>query len=130
MLLSKLKNDIGLFFTRGYQKNIDIYYIVLSYLHLPKNTICKNSDIIILFKQTLRGIIHLLHDITDFDMNLEELKQLCRRACQNDCDYLRKDRFAKIGEGRYTIRNCKKNYVCRKHAWNETFLININGRIL
>ena len=42
-------------------------------------------------------------------MNLEEWKQLCRKALENDYDYLQIDRFAKIGNGRYTIRNCNKN---------------------
>ena len=39
-------------------------------------------------------------------MNLKEWKQLCRKAWENDDDYLQEDRFPKIGEGRYTIRKC------------------------
>ena len=109
MLLSKQESNIDLFFTRGRHKKIDIYYISQSYFHLPKNTIRNNSNIIILFKQTLRDIILLFHDIAGLDMNLEEWKQLCRKAWENDYDYLQIDRFAKIGNGRYTIRNCNKN---------------------
>ena len=41
-------------------------------------------------------------------MNLEEWKQLCSKAWENDYEYLQTDRFAKIGEGRYTFRNCNK----------------------
>ena len=40
-------------------------------------------------------------------MTLEEWKQLCRKAWENDYN-LQLDRFAKTGEGRYTIRNCNK----------------------
>ena len=40
-------------------------------------------------------------------MNLEEWKQLCGKAWENDYDYLQIDRIAKK-EGRYTIRNCIK----------------------
>ena len=108
MLLSKQTSDIDLFFTRGRHHSIDIYYISQSYFHLPKNTIRNNSNIIILFKQTLRDIILLFHDIAGLDMNLEEWKSLCRKAWEKDYDYLQIDRFAKIGEGRYTIRNCNK----------------------
>ena len=108
MLLSKQESNIDLFFTRGRHKNIDIYYISQSYIHLPKNTIRNNSNKIILFKQTLRDIILLFHDIAGLDMNLEEWKDLCRKAWENDYDYLQIDRFAKIGRGRYTIRNCNK----------------------
>ena len=109
MLLSKQESNIDLFFTRGRHNNIDIYYIPQSHFHLPKNTIRINSNIFILFKQTLRDIILLFHDIAGLDMHLEEWKQLCRKAWENDYDYLQIDRFAKIGEGRYTIRNCDKN---------------------
>ena len=108
ILLSKQESNIDLFFTRGGHNIIDIYYISQSYFHLPKNTIRINSNIIILFKQTLRDIILLFHDIAGLDMNLEEWKQLCRKAWGNDYDFLQIDRFAKIGNGRYTFRNCNK----------------------
>ena len=72
MLLSKQESNIDLFFTRGRHNNIDIYYIFQSFFHLPKNTIRNNSNKIILFKQTLRDIILLFHDIAGLDMNLEE----------------------------------------------------------
>ena len=109
MLLSKQESNIDLFFTRGRHNNIDIYYNSQSHFHLPKNTIRNNSNKIILFKQTLRDIILLFHDIAGLDMNLEEWRQLCRKAWENDYDFLQIDRFAKIGNGRYTIRNCNKN---------------------
>ena len=109
MLLSKQESNIDLFFTRGRHNNIDIYYISQSYFHLPKNTIRNNSIIIFLLKQTLRDIILLFHDIAGLDMNLEEWKQLCRKAWENYYDYLQMDRFAKTGNGRNTIRNCNKN---------------------
>ena len=41
-------------------------------------------------------------------MNREEWKQLCRKAWENDYDYLQTDRFAKTGKGSYTIRLCNK----------------------
>ena len=100
MLLSKQESNIDLFFTRGRHHYTDIYYTSQRYFHLPKNTIRKNSNIIILFKQILRDIIPLIHDTAGLDMNLKEWKQLCRKAWENDFDYLQVDRFAKIGEGR------------------------------
>ena len=41
-------------------------------------------------------------------MNLEEWKQLRRMSWENDSNPLQIDRFAKIGEMRYTIRNCRE----------------------
>ena len=83
IILSKQESKIDLFFTRGGHNNIDIYYISQSYFHLPKNTIRNNSNLIILFKQTLRDIILLFHEIAGLDMNLDEWKQLCRKAWEN-----------------------------------------------
>ena len=94
MLLSKEESNIDLFFTRGRPNNIDHSYIFRSYFHLPKNTIRNKSNKIILFKQTLRDIILLFHDIAGLDMNIEEWKQLRRRAWENDYEYLQIDRFA------------------------------------
>ena len=86
MLLSKQKSNVDMSFTRGRHNIIDIYYISQSYFHLPKNTIGNNSSIFTLFKQTLRDIIVLFHDIAGLDMILEEWKQLCRTAWGNDYD--------------------------------------------
>ena len=45
-------------------------------------------------------------------MNLYVRKQICRKAWENDYEYSQIDRFAKIRNGRYTIRNCNKiNYI-------------------
>ena len=100
MLLLKRANNIDLFFTRGRHNDIDIYYISQNDFHLPKNTIRNISKKIVFFKQTLGDIILLFHDIAGLDMKLEEWKQLCRKAWENDYVYLQIDRPAEIGEGR------------------------------
>ena len=48
---------------RGRHQNFDFYYKSQNYFNLPKNTISNNSNVIFLFKQTLRDIILLFHDI-------------------------------------------------------------------
>ena len=42
-------------------------------------------------------------------MNIEERKQLCRKAWEHEYDFLHIDRFAKKELGRYTMRNFDKN---------------------
>ena len=37
--------------------------------------------------------------VAGIDMNLEEWKQLCRRAWEKDYEYLQLDSFAKLGDG-------------------------------
>ena len=109
MLLSKQESNFDMFFTRGCHKHIGIYYISHSYFHFPKNTIRNNSNEIILLRQTLRDITLLFHDIAGSDMTSEEWKELCRKASETEYVYLLIDRFAKIGNSRYTIKNCIKN---------------------
>ena len=80
-----------------------------AFLIYQKNTIHNNSKRIILFKQTLRDIIpFVFEDKTVLDMNLEEWKSLCRQAWENGYECSQVDRFAKIGEGRYTVKNFTK----------------------
>ena len=111
MLLSEQESNIDLFFTRGRHNNIDIYYVSQSFFPPPKITIRNNSNIIILFKRTLRDIILLSQNISGLDIKLEKWKQFCRKAWENDYEGLQIERFAKTGEGRYTITNCSKNTV-------------------
>ena len=81
MLLSKHKSKSDLFFTRGRHSNFDEYYIPQSFFHIPKMTVRNLSSIILtLFKQTLRYIIVLFHDIAGLDMDSEEWKSLCGKA--------------------------------------------------
>ena len=74
-----------------------------------------------MYKQTLRVIILLNHDIAGLTINLEDWKELGRMAWENEYENLQIDRFAKIGEGRFTIRNCNKNvyYAFRKQNLSE-----------
>ena len=109
MLLSKRESKFILLFTGERHSNNDIYYIIQSYFRFAKITIRNNSNRIIPFSQTLRDIILRFQDIAGLGMNLEEWKKLSRKARETEYEYLQVDRFAKIGEGRYTIKNCNEN---------------------
>ena len=68
------------FFTRGRHNLCDVYYSSQSYFDVPKRTIRMNSNIIILFRQSLRDVEHIYRDIAGFDMSYDEFKKLCREA--------------------------------------------------
>ena len=88
MLLSEQATNNVLFFTRECYKNMDTYlFISQSYFHLPKNKICTNSNKKFLFKQTLKDIILIFHDIAGLGMTLQEWISLCCKARQNVHDY-------------------------------------------
>ena len=63
LLVSKQASNIDLIFRRGRQNILCLNYISQNFTHLPKKSICNNSNLIVFFKQSLRDIILLLHDI-------------------------------------------------------------------
>ena len=87
-----------------------------------KLTLRKNFNINDLFKQSLRAIILLFHYRTGIDMSLDERKPLCRKVWENDYGYLQVDRFAKIGEVRYSTRNCLKTTYIEGTTKTKQFL--------
>ena len=96
LLLSKQASNFDLFFRRERHNKIDIYYVSQSYFHRQKTKIRDNSKIKVLFEQTITDIIHLFHDIAGWDINLQDWIQLCRKAWENDYEYLQKDTFGDI----------------------------------
>ena len=100
---------IDQFFIRGRHNNLDIYYLSQSYFDLPKRTIRKNSNKIILFNQTLKDIEHIYRDVAGYDMDYNEFKELCRKSWEDEYNYLCIDRSKKRDQGRYCICNESKN---------------------
>ena len=80
MLGAKNTSQIDEFFTRGRHEDLDVYYISQSYFALPRQSIRNNSDRLIMFKQTLRDVQSMYHDIGAFDMIYDEFKEMCRVA--------------------------------------------------
>ena len=80
-MLDSNQKVIDPFFTRGRHKLCDVYYLCQSYFDAPeKKRVRINSNIIILFQQTLKDVEHIHRDIAGFDMSYEEFKSLCRKA--------------------------------------------------
>ena len=89
---------------------------------MPKSNFQNNSNKFVLFKQTLKDIILLFHDIPVLEANLKNWKQLCRKAWEHDYEFLPIDRFAKIGEGIYTISICNKTTYIERTLETALFL--------
>ena len=93
------------FFIRGRQKNCDIYYLPQSYFDLAKRTIQKTSNKIILYKQTLKDIENIYRDVGGYDMSQDDFKQLCRKSCEEEYNYLCLDNSKRRDPGTYCIFN-------------------------
>ena len=88
MLGAKNSSQIDEFFTRGRHEDIDVYYISQTYFGLPRQSIRKNSDKLILFKQTLRDVQSMYYDIGAYDMKYDEFKEMCHKAWDEKYNYL------------------------------------------
>ena len=108
ILRAKNSSQIDEFFTRGRHENLDVYYICQSYFGLPRQSIRNNSDRLILFKQTLRDVQSMYHDIGAFDMIYDEFKEMCRVAWSEKFNYLCIDMSKNKNEGKYRIFNESK----------------------
>ena len=63
MLGAPNSSQIHEIFIRGRHEDLDVYYISQSYFALPRQSIRNNSDILILFKQTLGDVQSMYYDI-------------------------------------------------------------------
>ena len=108
MLGAKNSSQIDEFFTRGRHEDLDVYYISQSYFALPRQSIRNNSDILILFKQTLRDVQSMYYDIGAYDMSYHEFKLMCHKAWDEKYNYLCIDMTKNKTEGRYSIFNESK----------------------
>ena len=104
-MLDSNQKLIDPFFTRGRHNDLDVYYLSQSYFDLPKRAIRNNSNIIILFQQTLKDVEHIYRDIAGFDMSNDEFKSLCREAWRDNYKYLLINRLEDKNGSKYMICN-------------------------
>ena len=105
MLGAKNSSQIDEFFTRGRHEDLDVYYISQSYFALPRQSIRNNSDILLLFKQTLRDVQSMYYDIGAYDMKFDEFKEMCHKAWDERFNYLCIDMTKNKNDGKYRIFN-------------------------
>ena len=67
------------------------------------------SDILILFKQTLKDDHSMYYDIGAYDMLYSEFKEMCRKAWSEKFNYLCIDMNESKNEGKYCIFNENNN---------------------
>ena len=93
------------FFTRGRHKLCDVYYLCQGNFDAPKKTVRNNSNIIILFQQTLKDVEHIHRDIAGFDISYGEFKRLCSEAWNEKFNYLLINRSEDKNGSSYRICN-------------------------
>ena len=82
-----------------------MFIIYVSYFDVPKHTIRNNSNIIILFRQTLKDLQDIYADIACLDMSYNEFKKLCREAWKEKYNYSEINMLEDKNESKYKICN-------------------------
>ena len=77
MLSAQNSSQMDVFYTRGRHEDFEVYYFSQSYFALPRQSIRNNCDRLILSKQTLRDVQSMYYDIGAYDMQYDELKEIC-----------------------------------------------------
>ena len=103
MLGGRNSSQTDEFFTRGRHENLDVYYVSQSYFALPRQSIRNNTDILTLFKQTLRDVQSIYYDVSAYDMKFDEFKEMCQKAWCERFNYFCIDMTIKQNEGKYRI---------------------------
>ena len=97
-----------------------MFIILVSYFALPRQSIRNNSDILILFKQTLRDVQSMYYDIGAYDMKYDEFKEMGHKAWDEKFNYLCID-ITKNKNGKYRIFNESKptyiDCICETEAF-------------
>ena len=75
MLGARTCSQTDKFFTSGRYEGFDVYYISQCYFDLPGQRLRSNSDILILFKQTLRDVQSMYKDIGRYDRAYCDIKK-------------------------------------------------------
>ena len=104
-MLESNQKLIDPFFNRGRHNLCDVYYLSQSYFDVPKRTICMNSIIINLFRQSLREVEHIYRGIAGFDTSYDKFKELCREAWKENYNYLEIKMLEDRNESKYKICN-------------------------
>ena len=88
MLGARNSSQIDEIFTRGKHRNLDVYYNNQSYFGLPRQILRRNSDIKVLYKQTIRDVESIHRATGAYDMKHYDSKEMCCAAWSEKSNYL------------------------------------------
>ena len=121
MLGARTSSQKDEFFTRGRYENLDVYYLNQSYFGLPTQSIRNNSDIIILFKQTLLDVQSIYYDIGAYDTLYSDFREMFWKVWSEKINFLCSDMTSNKKEGKYRIFIERKNTYCECIPESEVF---------
>ena len=87
------------YYTRGRSANCDCIYLSQNYIELPLHTIRTNANFMIFFKSDPGVVETLFSKFARVDMSLQQFREICNKAWEEDYGYLVIDRSRKYNSG-------------------------------
>ena len=103
IMCDKNQDLAGSFYTRGRHNNADVIYISQNYYQLPKKTIRANANFMIFFKLSPDDVDNIFRSSgasVDFK-DIDEFRNFCNKAWQNEYGYVVIDKDKKDVKQRY-----------------------------
>lgn len=101
-VITQKQNNIKSYFCMGRHNNIDCFYLVQSYAHVPKHLIRENTNLLIVFKQDLMNIKHIFNDFgLSADVSFEKFVEICNECWKNKYEFLVLDIERAANNGKY-----------------------------
>ena len=97
------------YYTRGRHSSCDTWFISQNYFALPRKSVRENSNIIILYPQNSKSVLHIYQDHCT-DLPFEEFKSLCNYIWTNEFNFLTIDLTSSLMNGKYR-ENLSKFYI-------------------
>lgn len=96
------QQNIKNYFSMGRHNKIDTFYICQTYSYVAKQLVRDNSNLLIVFKQDGRNLLHIYQDHVNPDMSFEKFKSMCRQIwLKGKNEFLVIDKDCAVDDGRY-----------------------------
>ena len=107
------QSKAGAFYSRGRHANCDTLYISQNYFTLPRNSVRENSNIIILYPQNSKSVLHIYQDHCT-DLPFDEFQKLCQEIWKTRYNFLTIDLTSSPINGKYR-ENLDRFYIPRQY---------------
>ena len=97
------------YFTRSRHSNCDCIYISQNYFKVERGSVRENCNVIILFPQDQKNLLHIYGDHASSDISFPEFKQFCKRVWSTKRNFVVIDLTSTVENGKFR-RNFKDFY--------------------
>ena len=97
------------YYTRGRHSSCDTWFISQNYFALPRKSVRENSNIICLYPQNSKSVLHIYQDHCT-DLPFQEFKDLCKYIWRDEFNFLTIDLTSSLMNGKYR-ENLERFYI-------------------